>query len=584
MAVALDKFQTRMDFKGVGAAIKQLIGPSSDLNRERLYVSHIYHGGSLEIVAIDPVTESFDVFSSALSSEMGAWALAFGADNQLYIGTMPNAHILRLDWKTKTLVDLGRPSHSEQYIWQLTLAADNKIYGCTFPNAKLIRFDPATGKSEDLGRMDTNELYARTIAADNRGFIYVGIGASKSQVVAYEIATGKYKRILPPDAAVPAFAHVHRADNGEIFARVNNRHFNLKGWSATEIAKVDVRVEQPLSLRDGRQVQYEKGWLTVGKSPPKKINYVGQKLSLFRIASGLDGQLYGSTALPLHFFTANPKTKSWQTLGQLGNGELYSLLAFKDTLIGAAYSGDAPLMIYRPSQPYAPSTNRKGNPWLIHFSGENSGWRPMAMVKGGDDKIYIGSAPSYGLLGGALTILEPNTGKVKQVNNLIHEQGIISLAVLPNGFVVGGTSVVGGVGSHPTQSEARLFIYDVKTQQKIFDTVAVPKKKQIDALAVGSDGLVYGFAEDGFFVFDPKSKKIIKRIVHNLGRVIYNAVGMGPKNQLYGISKTGVFLIDTRLKKPRMLATYTKGIDGGFAINGNQLYFISDSKVISFDL
>ena len=73
---------------------------------------------------------------------------------------------------------MGRPSTTESYIWQLALAADKRLYGYTYPGAKLVRFDPATGASEDLGRMDDQQQYARSVAADDHGFVYVGIGST----------------------------------------------------------------------------------------------------------------------------------------------------------------------------------------------------------------------------------------------------------------------------------------------------------------------------------------------------------------------------------------------------------------------
>jgi hypothetical protein len=39
-------------------------------------------------------------------------------------------------------------------------------------------------------------------------------------------------------------------------------------------------------------------------------------------------------------------------------------------------------MVYDPKQPWKPDTKPEGNPWLIHYEGENSGWRPMAICKG----------------------------------------------------------------------------------------------------------------------------------------------------------------------------------------------------------
>jgi hypothetical protein len=107
--------------KGLGMCLKQVIGPGPEPGSERLYASHINLGGTLDIVAVDPLTGKTESFSSPLASESGAWAMALGRDGLLYVGTLPNAHILRLNWRERRLDDLGRALEKEQYIWELGL-------------------------------------------------------------------------------------------------------------------------------------------------------------------------------------------------------------------------------------------------------------------------------------------------------------------------------------------------------------------------------------------------------------------------------------------------------------------------------
>jgi hypothetical protein len=180
-------FRLHARFLGIAGCLNTAIAAGPEPGSQRLYASHIYGGDTLDVIATDPLTGKTDVFSSPVPSECGAWAMVVGADGQVYIGTLPTAHVMRVDWQQHKLVDLGRPSETEQYIWQLTLGSDKKLYGCTYPGAKLVRFDPATGKGEDLGRMSETEQYARLVAADDQGFVYVGIGTAKKDLVAYEI-------------------------------------------------------------------------------------------------------------------------------------------------------------------------------------------------------------------------------------------------------------------------------------------------------------------------------------------------------------------------------------------------------------
>jgi hypothetical protein len=581
-------FKAHGRFMGIGGCLKTLIGPGPEPGSQRLYASHIYGGSTLDIVAIDPLTGKTDVFPSPIAGEIGAWALALGADGQVYVGTLPTAHVLRLDWRQRKLVDMGRPSPSESYIWQLALGTDKKLYGCTYPEAKLVRFDPATGKGEDLGRMDPRELYARSVAADDKGFVYVGIGTEKRHLVAYEIATGKHRDILPAEFGGGGGCGVERGDDGVVYGTAN-QNLRLEGWNAIPIKPDQVRHPAPLCLADGRTVSYDNHNVSVtdpktGKVETHRTDYKGKSQAYFRIGLGPDGKLYGSTAMPIHFVQAAPDSDQWEELGQPGDGEIYSFLAWKDVLITAAYSGAAPIMIYKPGKPWAPDAKPTGNPWLIHYAGQNAGWRPMAMIAGPGDKVYIGAVAGYGLLGGPLCVLDPATGKVDQYMNVVKDQSVCALAALPDGRIVGGTTVGGGGGSHATQTEAKLFLWDPIKREKLLEIVPAPGQGSIDALAVGKDGLVYGFAGATFFVFDPKEQKVVVHAPHNLGGVEYNAVFPGPDGTLYGLCSKGVFSIAPATQRPAMLASYPGGVGGGFAIRGRQIFFTSGPDIVSYTL
>jgi outer membrane protein assembly factor BamB len=582
-------FRLHGRFVGIGGCLNTLVGAGPEAGAERLYASHIYGGDVLDIVAIDPATGKAEAFASPVLGEVGAWAMALGADGQLYVGTLPKAHVLRLDWRQRTLVDLGRPSETEQYIWQLALATDGKLYGCTYPNAKLVRFDSATGQSEDLGRMDPTEQYARTVAADDKGFVYVGIGTVHSHLVAYEIASGQHRDILPAESAAPGFGGVTRGADGVVYGTAGGKHFRLDGWTALPLAPAEVKGPAPLALADGRTVAYDGKSITLTDPGTKQTtarttDYRGKSQSLFRIGLGPDDRLYGSTAMPIHFLWADPDSDRWEELGQPGGGEFYSFLAWKELLIGAAYGGNAPLMIYRPGQPWAPEAKPSGNPWLIHYAGENGGWRPMAMIAGKDEKVYIGAVSGYGLLGGPLCVFDPATGAVDQHLHLVRDQSVVALALLADGRLVGGTTVGGGGGSQPTQTEAKLFLWDPVTRETLFETVPVPGAGTITSLACGSDGLVYGFAGNTLFVFDPGEQKVIDTVVHDLGSVVYNAVFPGPDDRLLGLSSKGIFDLDPATRRPRLLAAYPGRIEGGWALRGRTIYFTSGPQILSWTL
>jgi hypothetical protein len=576
-------------FRGTGAVLNSLVGPGPTAGSERLYRSYIYIGNTLDIVAIDPANGSHQVFPSPVKSEQGAWAMAAGPDGKLYVGTLPNAHLLCLDPAKGSFTDLGRPSETESYIWQLALGSDRRLYGCTYPSCKLVRHDPATGKHEDLGRMDPREQYARSVAAGDDGFVYVGIGTSQAHLVAYEIRTGAHRDILPEALRGTGSASVVRGDNGVVYGTAGGEHFRLEGGKAIAIAADAYRPDAALRLREGRWIAMEGSDLRVTdaathESVVHPVRYQGKEINVFRLGLGPDGMLYGSSAMPILFFRVDPKSGELTTIGELGGGEYYSFLRHGDALLGAAYGGNAPLMIYRPPSPFHPGTEAADNPRLVHYEGENSGWRPQAMIAGPDGKILLGAVAGYGLLGGPLAVFDPASRSVESFHHVVKDQSVVSLATV-DGLIAGGTTISGGGGSFPTAKEATLFLWDPVKKEKLFETVPVPDAREITSLIAGPDGRVFGIAGGTeLFVFDARARQVIHRARLPFSGVIYNAIAAGPSGRLYGLAGDDIFSIDPQSYAVRLEARYRERITAGFALDGQALVFAAGPRVVRCDL
>lgn len=473
----------------------------------------------------------------------------------------------------------------------MAIGSDEKIYGCTYPNAKLIRFNTETGKGEDLGRMSMTEKYGRFIAADTQGFVYMGIGTVNIDIVAYEIATGKHRSILPQSIKRQGAAKVVRATDGIIYGNVGNgKWFRLEGFNAVPVpTPTDPTIKTALTLNNGQRVIYEGSSVSVqnqgGKSFQATTGYRGKNINIYRVGLGPDDRLYGSTAMPCHFFWASPENDQWQEIAIAGNGEIYSFLSWRDKLISAAYALISPIMIYEPGRPWEPGTKSNGNPWLIHYKGENIGWRPMVMIAGLQEKVYIGAISGYGLLGGPLCVFDPSSGIFEQYPHVVNDHSVTALEVTSNGMIVGGTTVEGGSGNHSTQTEAKIFLWDPDKRQKLFEIVPATGNTRIEALCVGRDGLVYGFGNKRImFVFDPLERKIIATKTSSIGNVIYNAIGRAADGNLYGVHTGGVFSIDEKEHNVKQIAVYPLGITGDFSIRGNRIYFTSGPQIFSYQL
>lgn len=581
-------------FQNVGQILKSIVGPGPKAGQEWLYQSYIYTGGTLEIVAIDPATGRHQAYRSPVASEYGAWAMVVGPDGNIYVGTLPSAHILQLNPRTGQFVDLGRPSSTEEYIWRLAVGADKKLYGCTYPQAKLVQFDPATKELKDLGRMNSREQYAQSVAASDDGFIYVGIGTQKAHVVAYEIATGQHRDMLPEKMDVTTTAGVHRGDDGKIYAGVGDHYFRLERWDAKPIAATEVHSEVvPNRLQDGRTVVGTFNGVLQVHDPKTKsdaklpFQYKGQPIAIFRLGMGPDGMLYGSTAMPIHFLRVEPRNGGLTYLGRLGGGEIYSFLNYGEKLMCAAYSGNAPLMVYDPRVPFALEAGEKSNPKMVSYAGQVSSWRPKAMIAAAKEDIYLGSVAGYGYLGGPLTKWNSSSGQVESFPHTVQDQSVVTLCEA-NGFIVGGTTVIGGGGSHPTQKEAKLFVWDPVAKSKVFEAAPVAGAKEIGDLITAPNGKVFGIAEGNtLFVFDPEQRQVIHRAAIPFPisiDSIYNSIAVGFDKNLWGLCRKGIFVIDPNTYAVTLIAKSPEPITAGFVMCDRSIYFGAGPDVYRCDV
>lgn len=583
-------FELIAKYHGIGGPVATIVGPGPTPGSERFYVSYLYYTHTLEVLSIDPDTGNTEVFRGPAPEEEGARNVAAGPDGNLYFGTVEHARFLKLDPRKKTFTDLGRPSATETFMWDVTFGSDNRLYGVTYPNCKLVRYDPATGRNEDLGRLDATEQYARWIASSKDGFLYIGIGSSNPNIAAYEISTGKHREILPPASGSVGFSRVYRGADGNVYGTRNDHVFQLRQWTATELAAGRAYpAATPNAMRDGRvlSVSGGNGGLVLTSIAPKthiqhvmQVHYEGSELSLFRIGFGPDGTLYGSSALPVHFIKIDVKSRHWDEIGDLGGGEIYSFLIHKQRLLMGGYSSLSPLMSYQPEAPFHPAEG-SGNPTLVRFQDSDSAWRPQAMVEGPDGNVYVGAVAGYGKIEEPLVEWNVESQSVRLHRDVVEGQSITSLATW-NNFIIGGTSIEGGGGSHPTQKEARLFMWDTKAHRVEFAIVPVPNAPSITDLIAVPDGRVYGIAANTLFVFDPKTRRITSREPLPFTHVTFNSIGVDKKGTIWGLAEDGIFAIRPGENKAMLIAHSPQKITGGFALRCNEVYFISGALVYRY--
>jgi hypothetical protein len=586
------RFQLVATYRGQGGQFASTVAPGPDPASDRIYATYLYLENTFDVISVDPNTGDTKVYSNPVTGEYGARSVVTGPDGNVYLGTLPNAHLLKLETKTGKLVDLGRPSPSEQFIWDVTFGQDGKLYGGTYPNAKLVRYDPKTGALEDLGRMDSVEEYAHFLAPSSDGFIYGGIGTHKMNIAAYHIATGERREILPAKFQEVGQANVYRAADGRVYAVAGKQYFRLDGWNATpiEASAAGPRV-YPNRARDGRILMLGRDALTVtepktGKTTRVGFAYPGRELPVFRVALGPDNVLYASSVLPARLLRLDEEHGQFTELGELGGGEVYSFLARGDRLLMAAYGCAAPLMIFDPSKPFRKDPP-SSNPALVNYAGSDLSWRPLAMLNGPDGLVYAGAVAGYGKLGGPLCSWNVDAGSVQQNMHVLTDQSVSALTLWKS-RIIGGTTINGGGGSRPTRKEGMVFLWDPVSRKVVFSFVPVPGAATIDNLITAPNGLVYGLAGSKLFILDAEKPQVrLRKDLPFPGGTVYSSLVFGPDGRIWGLAghpNAGIFAIDPRTNDVRLVARPPKTITGGFAFKNNAIYFLSGPDLYRFVL
>jgi len=348
-----------------------------------------------------------------------------------------------------------------------------------------------------------------------------------------------------------------------------------------------------VALRDGRVVG---NWrvadgkiaytLTAkdGKTAEHKAGFTGAGIQLFTVGAGPGGRIYGSTAMPLEMFDFSPATK---TLRHLGNptgvgGEIYSFATDGRLLYLCAYPGGF-LTIYDPNKAWDYGTKPEHNPRGFGSMGDGH-LRPRAMVMGPDGRVYVGSLPPYGQVGGALGVYDPRADKVvENYRHLVPDQGIAALCVeAATQKIFGGSSIAAGGGGRPTAKECVVFCWDWKGKRKEWESVIVASDTEIVALTAAR-GKVFGVSRPSqtFFVLDARSFQVLHKEKVPFGSVHEISLGYyAPHDSVYGLAGNSVFAVDPGTFSFKEVARSNEPITCGFAMTETGIYFGSRTRLV----
>lgn len=471
----------------------------------------------------------------ATDDEFYLYSVAYdGLRNDYYFGIGSHAHLIRYDRDTGTKTEIALPPQygSAQFVWDMSVVQD-KLFMRLSPGSTLA-MDLATGAFDTTSKPITSRLVSPLTPDDDKVYF-----TASSRLGHYDFSTKQYTELG---------IHTGVDANGFAFAELTTPGF--PGHSL-------------VAVTEGKLFKYNPA---TGATRSVLIPIAGEPSGLHSAARGNDGLIHASAFLVGGNAMYDPVTGerreySKQSVGieqTVPGNQTDRIYSYKDKIYYVTYTGMR-VYEYDQSLPWDRQSATRPNPkFLFTASDVGSQDRGLAgTVMPEEGKLVIGTVPKYGLLGGALVIFDLETGEREVYWNVVDQQSVTAVTY-KDGLVYGGSNIWGGLGINPTETEAKLFIWDVANKEKVFETVPVPGKRGITELIVGPDGNIWGSAEGDLFIFDPDTREVIFR--KNLVTRSYSSAlwrdavfEIGTDGNVYATQANQFFRIDAVTKEKEMI-------------------------------
>lgn len=458
-----------------------------------------------------------------LSGEHAACALTFDDEDNVYIGTYPNAKIIKYNRATGQLEDLGVRLKDHDYFKSLVYY-DGYLYGGgQKTDADFVRVHLKTLKVEKLPKPNIGEgvveSYYYASRAGDLLFMDTTLSGRKRSVFVFDMKAGKWLDVeFPGGSGLSATPEM----DGKVYFTANGGvwEFDLATSRAKEVMeryRGSFRVRGAVSLKSDERF-----------AEPSYVNLLyGGGIAIYNFKTG-EQKRYSSKLEPAGgVISALTHVGNDLLIGQFMGPRLdwYDPSGEKKTVVismsqaesvvahdGKIYVGTYPaaaVNVYDPKEPMA----RNKNPQQLFNLKEEGQSRPFGLTFSGS-RLVVGMTADYGMTEGALGVYDLNSGELKTYKNILPDLSYTALTE-KDGIVWGSTTVFGGLGGDPVASEAQLFSFDpekgriIRSAAPRLPNVSQPVKAW-GAATIGPDGRLWAIAYGTVAVIDPQTLRVIK--------------------------------------------------------------------------
>lgn len=244
-----------------------------------------------------------------------------------------------------------------------------------------------------------------------------------------------------------------------------------------------------------------RGWRSVRlegvPSYPHRIN----PLSLLP-----DGRLYGTGDDYVGTFIFDPRTGQTTYCGPRTGLAPYTTILHRGKLYSSGYAG-GPLFVYDPGKPW--TLGKGGPPHQPALSPDNPASNPHRVgefarstrvaimhgaAAGADGKIYFGGFGLRGYTGGGFGWYDPASGKLDGFWKPLSGYAVqwVASAEGNRSIVISTIRAADELNNNRAPDTAKLFVFDVQSQQIVREIVPVPKARTTGLIAEAAPGRVLG--------------------------------------------------------------------------------------------
>ena len=503
--------------------------------------------------------------------------------------------------------DFGCTPH--QAAMSMCEGPDGVVWAAIYPDCGLVSYDPKSGKFTDYGSINQENWaqYPRTMVAGKDGWVYVGLGSTRGQIVAFNPATREAKPLLSHDERpAPSSFYVRLFTDNVIYGRYYDNAYRLENGKAIKTTLPEGETlttqrtgSQGYVLRDfpsGRTLKnldLMEGLLEIGEkdgsSRKVKFEFENHGIGMMAIDVTEEGMVGGGGFFPFRFGTLNPATGA--KTDERCDVQCNTIVGHGKYLYIGGYSGGQ-VMRLDPTKPWDlknamgnTEPNLESNP---RFYGKAAPVinRPHCIAVSPDGKYCVmGGTPGYGLTGGGIAIvdLESNAMTIIDHKQLAENEAPSAVTITGGNLAVIGTTTAPGTGGERLATSTSLMIYDLAAQKLLWKELFSGQGEQVNGLFALPNGKVIGHAGSGrLFLFDVSMRKIEKSVsIAEYGGII-GAQGprvfMNDGDKVYVLQDFGLGLLDTENCGIKTFYYLPGPISTGGGIHNGVFYYASGTN------